>query len=86
MKITPFFIVSIRLIGLQFKIIKIDFINKRFISIKIYILLRWLSTILGISGNLIVFFAIFFAIISRDSLSPGLAGLSITFALSVNIL
>ena len=33
-----------------------------------------------------VFFAILFAIISRDSLSSGLAGLSITLAFTVNFL
>lgn len=38
---------------------------------------------MGIVGNIIIISATIFAIVSRDTTSPGLAGLSLTFALSV---
>jgi Na+-transporting NADH:ubiquinone oxidoreductase subunit NqrB len=34
-------------------------------------------------GNLIIFFAALFAVMGKDSLSPGLVGLSVSYALSV---
>ena len=34
-------------------------------------------------GNLIIFFAALFTILSKDSISPGLAGLSISYAMQV---
>ena len=45
---------------------------------------RWLEIYLGIAGNLLVFGASIFAIIARDSISPGIAGLSLTYALNVS--
>ena len=36
-------------------------------------------------GNLVVFFAAMFAVIARESLDPGLVGLSISYSLSVTI-
>lgn len=34
-------------------------------------------------GNLIIFFAALFAVLSKETLSPGLVGLSVSYALSV---
>lgn len=44
---------------------------------------RWLAIRLEFVGNCILFFASLFAVIARDSLSPGIVGLSITYALNV---
>ena len=49
--------------------------------------LRWLAIRLEFIGNLIIFFAALFAVIERnsngDGIDPGLAGLSISYALQV---
>ncbi|XP_045427222.1 multidrug resistance-associated protein 1 isoform X1 [Pipistrellus kuhlii] len=44
---------------------------------------RWLAVRLECVGNCIVLFATLFAVISRNSLSPGLVGLSISYSLQV---
>jgi len=44
---------------------------------------RWLSVRLETVGNLIILFAALLAVLGRDSLSPGLVGLSLSYALSV---
>ncbi|GFR84872.1 multidrug resistance-associated protein 1 [Elysia marginata] len=44
---------------------------------------RWLAIRLEIVGNLIIFFASLFAVMGRDELSPGIVGLSITYAMNV---
>ena len=51
------------------------------ISFKIF---RWLGLWLENVGNLIVLFAGLFAVIEKDSISPGLAGLSVSYALQVS--
>ncbi len=45
---------------------------------------RWLALRLELIGNLITIFAAFFAIISRDSLTAGYAGLAISKSLDVS--
>nr|QUF59452.1 ATP-binding cassette transporter Abcc1-7 [Brachionus angularis] len=45
---------------------------------------RWLALRLEIIGNLITILAAFFAIINRDNLSAGLAGLSISISLTIS--
>ena len=58
------------------------------ISDKLLLLFRWLAIRLEFVGNLIILFAALFAVIERNSdggnLDPGLAGLSITYALQVS--
>jgi ABC-type multidrug transport system fused ATPase/permease subunit len=44
---------------------------------------RWLAIRLEFVGNCIILFAALFAVISRDSISPGIVGLSITYAMTV---
>lgn len=45
---------------------------------------RWLAIRLEFVGNLVVFFAALFAVISKNSLDSGLVGLSISYALNVS--
>ena len=50
------------------------------------VLLRWLGIRLEFIGNLVILFAALFAVIQRNSgsnIDPGLAGLSISYALQV---
>ena len=44
---------------------------------------RWLGTRVENFGNLVVVFASLFAILSRDTISAGLAALSITYSLNI---
>lgn len=50
----------------------------------VYSLCRWLAIRLEFLGNLVVFFAALFAVISRKTLDSGLVGLSISYALNVS--
>lgn len=45
---------------------------------------RWLAIRLEIVGNLIIFFASLFAVIARREISPGIVGLSISYAMNVS--
>ena len=48
-----------------------------------YISNRWLALRLELIENLITVFAVLFAVLARNSISAGIAGLSISYALSV---
>ena len=44
---------------------------------------RWLAVRIEFVGTLVTFFAALFAVISKDSISAGIAGLSISYSLNV---
>ncbi|CAB3223734.1 unnamed protein product [Arctia plantaginis] len=44
---------------------------------------RWLGVRLQVVGGLIIFFAAIFVVIGRDNISPGIAGLSISYTLKI---
>ena len=55
----------------------------------VFSLFRWLAVRLELIGNLIILFAALFTVIERNSsdggIDPGLAGLSISYALQVSV-
>ena len=55
-----------------------------YLYIYIFFIFRWLAIRLEFIGNLIIFFAAVFAVVSRNSLQSGLVGLSVTYALQVS--
>nr|CAD7454509.1 unnamed protein product [Timema tahoe] len=44
---------------------------------------RWLAVRLEIIGSIIIFFASLFAVLGRESMDPGLVGLSVSYALQI---
>ncbi|XP_077285786.1 multidrug-Resistance like Protein 1 isoform X3 [Arctopsyche grandis] len=44
---------------------------------------RWLAVRLEMIGNLIILFSALFAVLGRDSINPGLVGLSVSYALQI---
>ncbi|XP_060803850.1 multidrug resistance-associated protein 1 isoform X3 [Amyelois transitella] len=44
---------------------------------------RWLAVRLEMIGNLIIFFSAVFAVLGRDTINPGLVGLSVSYALQI---
>lgn len=51
-----------------------------------FLVYRWLAIRLEFIGNSVVFFACLFAVLGRDTLTGGIVGLSITYALNVSII
>ena len=45
---------------------------------------RWLAVRLETVGNCIIFAAALFAVLGRETLSPGMVGLSVSYALQVH--
>ena len=77
---------SIRAYGVQDKFIsesnrRIDINNSCFYSS--FTATRWLSIRLEFFGYIIVFLAALFAVLSRGTLSPGLAGLAVSYSLNI---
>ncbi|XKL66874.1 hypothetical protein PGB90_010294 [Kerria lacca] len=77
---------SIRAYGLQQKFIeesenKVDFNQKSYYPI--IVSNRWLSVRLETVGNVIILFAALFAVLGRGSLTAGLVGLSVSYALQI---
>lgn len=54
-----------------------------FDSLFVHLCLRWLALRLEFIGAAILFFASLFAVISRETIAPGLVGLSVAYALQV---
>ena len=54
-------------------------------SVVISVLFRWLQIRLETIGNTVIFFASLFAVLGRETLNPGLVGLSISYALQITI-
>ncbi len=50
-----------------------------------FIYSRWLAIRLEMLGNIIVLFAALFAVVSRDSIDPGLVGLSLSYASQITM-
>ncbi|XP_067009700.2 multidrug resistance-associated protein 1 isoform X3 [Anabrus simplex] len=44
---------------------------------------RWLAVRLEMVGNMLIFFSSLFAVLGRDSINPGLVGLSVSYALQI---
>ena len=54
-----------------------------FFSEPVSLICRWLAVRLEFVGNIITFLSALFAIVAKDSISSGLAGLSISYAMQV---
>ena len=54
-----------------------------FFSEPVSLIRRWLAVRLEFVGNIITFLSALFAIVAKDSISSGLAGLSISYAMQV---
>lgn len=51
-----------------------------------FLFTRWLGVRVEFVGNCVVFFAALFAVLSKNNLSAGLVGLSVSYALQVCII
>jgi ABC-type bacteriocin/lantibiotic exporter with double-glycine peptidase domain len=56
---------------------------KFFVNSNFHIFKRWLAVRIEFIGTLISFFAALFAVLSRNAISAGIAGLSISYSLNV---
>uniref|UniRef100_A0A1B6GCW0 ABC-type glutathione-S-conjugate transporter n=2 Tax=Cuerna arida TaxID=1464854 RepID=A0A1B6GCW0_9HEMI len=78
--------VSIRAYGVQHRFIKESEDKVDFNQVCLFPSLisnRWLAVRLETVGNLIIFFSALFAVLGRDTMNPGLVGLSISYALQI---
>nr|CAD7588456.1 unnamed protein product [Timema genevievae] len=77
---------TIRAYGIQERFTKMseDLVDKNQMSYYLTITTnRWLSVRLETIGNIIIFFSSIFAVLGRDTMDPGLVGLSISYAMQI---
>jgi len=55
-------------------------------SVWLCVICRWIGVWSEFIGDLVILFAGIFAVLGRDTLSPGLVGLSLSFALQVSVI
>ena len=58
--------------------------DKSYCFLGLTLFCRWLGFILASMGAFIIFFASIFAVVQRDAITAGLAGLSVSFAMQVS--
>nr|CAD7574755.1 unnamed protein product [Timema californicum] len=77
---------TIRAYGIQERFTKMseDLVDKNQMCFYLTIMTnRWLSVRLETIGNIIIFFSSIFAVLGRDTMDPGLVGLSISYAMQI---
>nr|CAD7393056.1 unnamed protein product [Timema cristinae] len=77
---------TIRAYGIQERFTKMseDLVDRNQMCFYLTIMTnRWLSVRLETIGNIIIFFSSIFAVLGRDTMDPGLVGLSISYAMQI---